>query len=173
MDELCEPAPPRVALIISADSEVGQELHKELSLRSFRHTATSRKADTIWIPFDLRTPTELPFAQVTYFASGITGFKACSDEPDMARLINVTNTVLAAAAQVEKNGRVILLSSCAAETHPDTTYGTLKLEAEREFLAQAAAGVDLLRGELSPTAAGEVAGSFLDTAAGARVPEVW
>jgi hypothetical protein len=31
-------------------------------------------------------------------------------------------------------GKLILLSSCAAETHPETVYGALKLEAEKEIL---------------------------------------
>lgn len=118
------------ALVVSADSIIGGAICEKLGAAGTTRRLPSRGR----IPFDLKSPTPLPFAEFTYFCSGINGFKACVEDQEMAHLVNVEGTANAARAQVDQGGRVILLSSCAAETHPETVYGALKLETEGEFM---------------------------------------
>ncbi len=91
------------------------------------------------MPFDLRFDTWLPAAAVTYFATGINGFKPCAADPEEARRINVTLLCRAADRVAVHMGRLVYLSSSAAETHPDTVYGRCKLDAEAHFLRLGAA----------------------------------
>ncbi len=123
------------ALVISGDSRVGSALITELRSLGLIVMATTRRspaADGL-LPFDLKWPSYLPHAKVTYFCSGITGFKACNDDPTMAAQVNLIGHYQTAQRICHSGGRVVLLSSCAAETHPDTIYGTLKKTAEVFF----------------------------------------
>lgn len=118
------------ALVVSADSIIGGHICEKLGA-----AGTTRRTPSLGrIPFNLLSHEPLPFAHVTYFCSGINGFKACAEDPEMAHLVNVEGTVRAAKSQIERGGRVVLLSSCAAETHRLTVYGDLKLETENEFM---------------------------------------
>ena len=118
------------SLVVSADSFIGAEICNKIDAIG----TTRRRPSMGRVPFDLRKPdTGLPLAQTTYFCSGINGFRACEAEPEMARLVNVDGVFEAAKPQVALGGLVVLLSSCAAETHPDTVYGRLKLETEEMF----------------------------------------
>ncbi len=128
-------------MIIGGDSQIGKALANRLAIDGRDVLATTRK----WpptpglLPFDLRHDTWLPRAAVTYFCTGINGFKPCEADPDEARRINVT-LLCRAADRVAKNlGGLVYLSSSAAETHPDTVYGRCKREAETHFLQLGAA----------------------------------
>jgi nucleoside-diphosphate-sugar epimerase len=116
-------------LVISGDSAIGAVLAKRLDALT-----TTRRSPNQGGKFylDLRNPGWLPEAGITYFCSGVNGFKACAEDPD-AWDINVTGTVKVAARQVQSGGKVVLLSSCAAETHPDTIYGGYKIATEIGF----------------------------------------
>jgi dTDP-4-dehydrorhamnose reductase len=118
------------ALIVSADARIGAALCERLGAVG----TTRRQVGPDRPYFDLRHLAPLPFADLTYFCSGIVGFARCAADPLTAHEINVVGNVRAAQGQVERGGRVVFLSSCAAETHPDTVYGTLKRETERAFL---------------------------------------
>lgn len=126
------------ALIVGGDSQIGKALVVRLKRDDRKVVATTRKYPALAaqdiIPFDLRWPTFLPEARIAFFCTGINGFKPCDADPEEARRINVT-LLTAAARQVAANGaRLVLLSSSAAETHPDTVYGTCKRDAEKVFL---------------------------------------
>jgi dTDP-4-dehydrorhamnose reductase len=136
------------ALIVGGDSQIGKALIKRLRQDARSVVATTRKwppqtvADWApmenYIPFDLRWPTYLPEARVTFFCTGINGFKPCEADPEEARRINVT--LLTATARkihfkaYNDDDKLVFLSSSAAETHPDTVYGQCKLDAEKAFL---------------------------------------
>lgn len=132
------------ALIVSGDSQIHKALIARLRQDGRQVVATTRKYPPqssrleSWrledrIPFDLRWPTFLPRARLTFFCTGINGFKPCEADPEEARRINVT-LLTAAARQVATSSRIVFLSSSAAETHPDTIYGKCKLDAEKIFL---------------------------------------
>lgn len=127
------------ALIVGGDSQIGKALIAKLKQNGQQVAATTRKwpppepAEDI-IPFDLRWPTFLPRARVTFFCTGINGFKPCEADPAEARRINVTLLTAAARRVHDMSSKLVFLSSAAAETHPDTVYGTCKRDAEKIFL---------------------------------------
>lgn len=117
--------------MISADSQIGQAMLAALSERGYEHTATSRRIDSKWHPFNLLNPWgRLPIASVTYLGSGINGFADCAADVLKSWHINVDGNRRAATQQVNRGGRVVFLSSCAVETHPHTVYGALKRHTE-------------------------------------------
>ncbi len=118
-------------LIVGGDSRIGSEIANALGAAS-----TSRRVPIAQgkIPFDLRRPSWLPLADRTFFCAGINTFNECYEDPEEAKLINYTNTVKTAQGLVDRGGKVIFLSSAAAETHPETVYGKLKFDAENWFL---------------------------------------
>lgn len=120
------------ALVVSGDSQIGNALIAELRRRGLTVMATTRRLPAVdgLLPFDLKHPSYLPQARVTYLCSGITGFKPCLAEPLEAARVNLLGHYQTA----ERNEHIVLLSSCAAETHPDTIYGALKKVTE-VFLA--------------------------------------
>jgi dTDP-4-dehydrorhamnose reductase len=130
------------ALIIGGDGQIGRKLAIHLARRGRDMVCTTRKwppTDEVLLrlrtlPFDLRWPTYLPEAEVTFFATGINGFKPCEADPAEAKRINVTLLLQTATVVSYLGGRMVYLSSSAAETHPDTVYGQCKLEAEAGFL---------------------------------------
>jgi len=124
-------------LIVSGDSKIGGALQKRLDAAATtrrREDDPTRNPDLIY--FDLRSSASLPEAQTTYFCSGINGFMACEQNANEAHTINVKGTVQAASFQVQHGGRVILLSSCAAETHKGTIYGDFKFLTEQRFISE-------------------------------------
>jgi nucleoside-diphosphate-sugar epimerase len=126
------------ALIVGGDSQIGKALIARLMDDHRTVVATTRKyppaAGRNVIPFDLRWPTYLPRADVTFFCTGINGFKPCEADPEEARRINVTLLTAAARRVADMGSKLVFLSSSAAETHPDTVYGTCKRDAEKVFL---------------------------------------
>lgn len=122
------------AVVVGADSHIGSALFCSLSGKC-NVVGTSRRFNSNFHRFELLYEgRKLPPAAVTYFCAAITGFKICDADPEFARTVNVHRTVESAASQVERGGRVVYMSSAAAETHLDRTYGQLKLEVERGFL---------------------------------------
>src|SRR5712672_3634310 len=128
------------ALIVGGDSQIGNALIARLMRDEREVLATTRKwpdrCGTHLIPFDLRWPTYLPRARFTFFCTGINGFKPCEADPEEARRINVTFLTETATRLYDRLlfPRLVFLSSSAAETHPDTVYGTCKRDAEKVFL---------------------------------------
>jgi dTDP-4-dehydrorhamnose reductase len=138
------------ALIVGGDSQIGKALIVRLSKEGKTVVTTTRKwpppvpdaymPKDMWlaaedlIPFDLRYQTYLPKAGITFFCTGINGFKPCEADPEEARRINVTLLTATARRIAAMGSRVVFLSSSAAETHPDTVYGTCKRDAEKVFL---------------------------------------
>jgi len=126
------------ALIVGGDSQIGKALIARLKQDGRRVAATTRRWPfSGWrlIPFDLRWRwSYLPRAQITFFCTGINGFKPCEADPEKARRINVTLLTAAARRVAAKGHLIVFLSSSAAETHPDTVYGTCKRDAEKVFL---------------------------------------
>jgi nucleoside-diphosphate-sugar epimerase len=123
------------ALVIGADGLIGSALIVELQLSKYEVAGTTRREPPArdLISFDLRWPSYLPHAQVTYICAGITGFRNCTDDPD-AEAANVMGPITIAKMVLRRQGYVVFLSSSAAETHPETAYGRMKLDAEREIL---------------------------------------
>lgn len=124
------------ALIIGGDSQIGKALIEKLHREGRPSVSTTRKWPPAvgMLPFDLRWPSFLPQAKVTFFCTGINGFKPCAIDPDEARKINVTLTTSVAKRVYGGASHPVFLSSSAAETHPDTVYGKCKLDAEKVFL---------------------------------------
>lgn len=129
------------ALMIGGDGKIGQALVERLRTGGRSVVATTRK----WPPapgmlaFDLRYRSWLPLARITFLCTGINGFKPCDADPETARLVNTTLLVDAARYCTNVGSRIVYLSSSAAETHPDTVYGTTKREAEHGILPLGAA----------------------------------
>ncbi len=121
------------ALVISGDSYIGGLLVDRLRNEGYEVAATSRRSPPTGgtMPFDLRWPSYLPHAKVTYFCTGINGFLPCELNADEAWRINVTCTLEAAQ---KRPGKVVFLSSAAVESHPQTVYGKCKAAAEAGFL---------------------------------------
>lgn len=118
------------ALVVSGDSKIGAAIHQRLACPA----TTRHGAKGFAYYFDLRGAVALPEAKVTYFCFGINGFKKCAADVEEAWNVNVAGTVRAAREQVRCGHRVVLLSSCAAETHPETVYGDFKFLTECRFL---------------------------------------
>lgn len=130
-------------LVVSGDSQIGAAIRKRLDcaattrrlpLKGEESRVPRPETSDDMIYFDLRSTAFLPPARTTYFCSGINGFMKCAADPNEAFEINVVGTVRAACEPVRRGYRVVLLSSCAAETHPDTIYGGFKFLTEQRFL---------------------------------------
>ena len=128
------------ALIVGGDGQIGKALMAHLVSNGRDAICTTRKWPPVeallrlkTVPYDLRWPTYLPEAEVTFFVTGINGFKPCEADPVEARRINVILLLQTATLVSYLGGRLVYLSSSAAETHPDTVYGQCKLEAESGF----------------------------------------
>lgn len=140
-------------LVIGADSVIGSELYRALrergdTVQGTTRRSTARERNTIFM--DLAQPNldarSLPRVDVAIFCAAIAGFAACRQDSDLARRINVTAPAALANSLVDAGAHVILLSTSAVfdwtTPHvradcipcPVTVYGTLKAEAESEFL---------------------------------------
>ena len=141
-------------LIIGIDSVIGQALGEALTARgdtvfgTTRRPAGARHADRV--PLDLATSeaanAALPAADIAVFCAAKARFAECRTDPEIARRVNVDNTVALARRLIEEGSRVLLLSTSAifdgsrprrqAEepTGAASLYGKLKAEAEAGFL---------------------------------------
>jgi nucleoside-diphosphate-sugar epimerase len=125
------------ALIVGADSKVGRALRQRLSAEWPWVAGTSRRIERSkgrLLALDLECPSPLPAARVTYLLAAVNGFKRCNDDPATATLVNFHGTMEVALRQFERGGRVVFMSSCAAEHHLTTVYGSLKLQVEEALL---------------------------------------
>jgi len=141
----------KTVLIIGADGSIGHALMRACCAQGYAVAGTSRRrnsGDSIFL--DLAAPdaggTHLPPADIAVFCAAISGFRACREDPELARRVNVTVPAALAAALVARGTRVIALSSSSvfdwstprvpAGTAPCPTslYGRLKAECEAAFL---------------------------------------
>ncbi len=134
------------ALIVGGDGQIGRSLAMHFAKFGRDCIATTKRwpvTDAFLklrtLPFDLEYPSYLPEAEVTFFCTGINGFKPCEADPVLARRVNVDCLLQTATIVSYFGGRMVYLSSSAAETHPDTVYGQCKLAAEAGFLRMGAA----------------------------------
>lgn len=122
-------------MVIGADSYIGSGLIAYLRDESHQVCGTTRRNPPGgYASLDLSKPYALPLAEITFFCAGITSFKQCDSDPEYARVINVASPKCLAANLAERGGKVVMLSSSAVETHPDSTYGKLKRQSEGDFL---------------------------------------
>jgi dTDP-4-dehydrorhamnose reductase len=103
------------ALVVGGDGLVGREL--ALALRASGHAvcATSRRSGSDALPLDLADP-DLPALGRARFAcaficAGITNMQACERAPDIARLVNVENTLKVMRALAQAGTHLVFLSS--------------------------------------------------------------
>jgi dTDP-4-dehydrorhamnose reductase len=136
------------ALIIGGDGQIGKALLAGFQLAKLDVVATTRRwppygrdLNESYLPFDLRYPTYLPKAKVTYLCTGINGFRQCEDDPVEAKRINTTLLCATAYRALDMGSNVVYLSSCAVETHPKTTYAFTKYEVENRLGPKGAACV--------------------------------
>lgn len=120
------------ALMIGGDGKIGQALVERLRKDGRSVVATTRKWPPAegMLPFNLDHDSWLPTAKLTFLCTGINGFKPCEADPDLARWVNTTRLIHVARRCTEMGSKIVYLSSSAAETHPDTVYGTTKRWAE-------------------------------------------
>lgn len=122
-------------LVVSGDSQIGRAIMNRINAAgTTRRLVDDPTRDPSLAYFDLRSNAYLPEAKITYFCSGINGFVNCEQNANEAHAVNVAGTVRAAIGQVQRGGKVVLLSSCAAETHLGTIYGDFKFLTEQRFL---------------------------------------
>lgn len=142
------------ALVVGADGIIGSELVRALCERGDDVYGTTRRSGTQegrTIFIDLADPdfggASLPPVDVALFCAAITSFAACRQDRDLARRVNVIAPAALARLLVTTGARVVLLSTSAVfdwtTPHtradrapcPTTVYGTLKAEAEGQFVA--------------------------------------
>jgi dTDP-4-dehydrorhamnose reductase len=142
------------ALVVGADSAIGRGLMSALVRRGDSVIGTSRRSDATargFLALDLaerNAPAALlPKADVVFFCAAMTGFRACRENPDLARAVNATAPVALARRLVGAGSRVVLLSTSAVfdwstplvppgrKTCATSVYGRTKAEAEAGFLS--------------------------------------
>jgi len=124
--------------VIGANSYIGRELMRRLCVAGHRVSGTTRRdTDSDLIFLDLAKPLGasiklLAFTEpdVTFFCAALSSFRACEMSPWAARIVNLISVIDITSAV---GGKFVLLSSAAAETHPGTVYGALKLECENRL----------------------------------------
>jgi dTDP-4-dehydrorhamnose reductase len=135
-------------LIVGGDSVIGSELRRRLLGIGQPVIATSRRPGPAFaaIALDLAAdpaswslPADLGAAVI---CAAITSDAACRDNPDLARRVNVTNTVSLARALARTGVRVVLLSTDLVSGEPPhaipisgNLYAALKAEAENGVAA--------------------------------------
>ena len=130
-------------LIVGGDSAIGSKLRSRLLEAGRPGVATSRRTrpafdattlDLAADPASWSLPRDIGAAIICV---AITGEAACRDDPDLARRVNVTNTVALAHELAESGTRVVFLSTDLVSGEPPHTvaapgnlYAALKAEAE-------------------------------------------
>jgi dTDP-4-dehydrorhamnose reductase len=114
---------------------------------------TTRRRDTVGsnrfyldLASDDIQQTELPKVDVAFFCAAVSGFARCRENPELARKVNIDNTVMVARRLIASGAYAVLLSSTAvfdfqtphvsadAPTRPRTLHGAIKATAEKIFL---------------------------------------
>jgi dTDP-4-dehydrorhamnose reductase len=147
----------RSALIVGGDGLIARALVAQLMLEKWAVNCTSRRnhLPDCWIRFDLRDGVSvLPGAllknvDVVFICAAITGFAACTSDPQGSRYINVTRTVELGRHFMKNGAQVVYLSSNAvfdgtraalneySPITPVTEYGQQKADCEAMLLCAA------------------------------------
>lgn len=133
------------ALIVGGDAFIGRYLYDYLGRFGVVVYASTRKDNSNLIKLDLSSElvkSNLPRVDVIYLCAAISRFASCEENPEQARLINVTSQIEIAKQAFMMGAKVVFLSSNAVFdgnlknpserliTKPNTLYGSLKAEAE-------------------------------------------
>lgn len=151
------------AIVIGADGVVGTAIARMLSQRGDVVCGTTRRRSNVSAsrPYlDLAVENiddvALPPVDVAFFCAAVVTFAECRLNPDLARRVNVQNTVALARRLVSAGTRVVTLSSSAVfdwsmpkvpADHPPcpvSKYGEIAAEAEAAILALGS-GASVLR----------------------------
>ena len=163
------------ALVVGGDSLIGRHLRRALAQQGVRVAATSHRPARDALTLDLRAPEFAPLLarryRCAYLCAAVTDMRACEDDPEGARRVNVTNTLALIHRLADQGAHLVFFSSGQvfdgetaspdedAPTGPKNAYGAQKLEVElairRERLP-----VSVIR--LTKVLAAEPAGLFKD-----------
>lgn len=150
----------RHALVIGADSEIGEALAARLEIVGTPVIRTSRRGTPGSVPLDVEALPDdwLPPLGVfsAVICAAVTSTVACRDRPDESRRMNVDATVALGRRLVNAGIRIVFLSTnmvfdgstpftpATAARCPRTAYGQMKAEAE-ERLLELGAGTTIVR----------------------------
>jgi dTDP-4-dehydrorhamnose reductase len=142
------------ALVLGADSGIGEALGEALAQRGDRVYGTTRRQERVAedvLYLDLDQPesavSSWPEVDVAFICAAVTRFSDCRIQPERARRVNVTTPVAMSAHLAERGTRIIFLSTSAVldcraprmqairSRAPTSAYGRLKAEAEAALLA--------------------------------------
>jgi dTDP-4-dehydrorhamnose reductase len=134
-------------LIIGVDGLVGSALRTLCSQAGIAVTTTSRRSCASAVHLDLRDPdlAALPDIRygVAFLCAAVTDMRACQEDPDGSRQINVSNTLEVLRRLAERGTRSVFLSSSQVfdgetpepdeegPTCPKNEYGAQKVAVER------------------------------------------
>jgi len=141
-------------LIIGANSQIGSFLFNYLELNGSEVYGTTRRRELItqsykYIYLDLLTDGDIKNIKdfdIAVFCAGITGIEFCEQNKALSNLINVTYTIQLIKKLLNKNIKVLFLSSnkvfngtksfykYSDLTSPNTTYGLQKTIVENSFI---------------------------------------
>jgi dTDP-4-dehydrorhamnose reductase len=139
-------------LIVGADGLVGSALCSLCADAGIAATLTTRRPRTGTVHFDLRTPDFSGLGEadhdVAFVCAAVTDMRACQDDPEGSRLVNVTNTLALLRGLARRGTRSVFLSSSqvfdgeiaepdeGAPTCPKNEYGAQKVSVERAILEE-------------------------------------
>ena len=151
-----------VGLVVGGDSLVGSAIQSHCRESGILVDVSSRRPGKQGLFLDLRDPDFAPLERASYeFAfvcAAVTDMRACQQEPQLTRQINVANTIELMRRLADRGTHLLFLSSSQvfdgempapaedAATHPKNEYGAQKLAVE-----QAIASGDLPAAILRPT----------------------
>jgi len=141
-----------IGLIVGGNSLVGSALKTHCQQRSIAVEITSRRPKSAGLFLDLDHPDFAPIDRSRYgFAvvcAAVTDMRACQDEPDRSRRINVASTLTLLRRLAERGAHAVFLSSSQvfdgetpdpdeqAATCPKNEYGAQKLAVEQAIVAE-------------------------------------
>lgn len=141
-------------LIVGADGTIGHAVADALVRHGDQVIGTSRRATSqvpgVRMPLDLARDdvdsVDLPAVDAAVICAAMARFADCREQPERARLVNITAPAALSRRLVQAGARVVLLSTSAVfdcmsprvpsdqARAPKSAYGTLKAEAETEIL---------------------------------------
>ncbi|MBF0560638.1 MAG: sugar nucleotide-binding protein [Alphaproteobacteria bacterium] len=153
------PCPAMRLLIVGGDSQLGSALAAGARGQGWDVVATSRR-DGAALPLDLSQPLEQgpvlsSGVDVAVLCAAVAARKLCAEQPELARRVNVDNTVALARRLAAAGVHVLLLSTSLvfdglrprmpanSPRHPIDPYGRFKADAETGFQAVAPTGAIL------------------------------
>jgi dTDP-4-dehydrorhamnose reductase len=139
-------------LIVGADGLVGSALCSLCADAGIAATLTSRRPRAGTVHLDLRKPELATLdktpCDVAFVCAAVTDMRACQEDPEGSRLVNVTNTLAVLRGLAERGTRSVFLSSSqvfdgetpepeeGAPTCPKNEYGAQKVAVEQAILAE-------------------------------------